>query len=114
LNLTKRRLSIKLNVSDITVYLWEKNRIKPSLTQIPKIIAFLGRDPFAKKTENLGEKILYYRRVHGLSQKKLAEQLGVNQTTLAACERGEHRPSKKKLENVLHILGFHPSSCKIN
>jgi transcriptional regulator with XRE-family HTH domain len=95
LKLTKRQLSLRLNVSDVTIYLWEKNQVKPSLAQIPKIIEFLGRDPFEKKTVNLGEKIREYRRVHGLTQKKLAEQLAVDQTTLAGWERGEHRPSKR-------------------
>jgi DNA-binding XRE family transcriptional regulator len=37
LKLNKRQLSLRLNVADITIYLWEKNRVKPSLTQIPKI-----------------------------------------------------------------------------
>jgi len=94
LRLTKRQISLRLNVSDVTIYLWEKNRVKPSLAQIPKIIEFLGNDPFEKQTENLGEKIREYRRVHGLSQKNLAEQLGVDQTTLAGWERGEHTPIK--------------------
>ena len=100
LKLTKAQLSLRLNVSDVTIYLWEKNRVKPSLAQIPKVIEFLGRDPFEKKTEKLGDKIREYRRVHGLSQKKLAEQLRVDPTTLAGWERGEHRPSKQRLENL--------------
>ena len=104
MKLTKRQLSLKLNVSDITIYLWEKNKVRPSLAQIPKIIEFLGHDPFNKETENLGERIRKYRRIHGLTQKKLAEQLGVDQSTLAGWERGEHRPTKKKLEKVLGIL----------
>jgi transcriptional regulator with XRE-family HTH domain len=106
LKLTKRQLSLKLNVSDITIYLWERNKARPSLAQIPKIIEFLGRDPFEKETENLGAKIQDYRRVHGLSQKKLAEQLGVDQTTLAGWERGEHRPTKKLLDKINPILLF--------
>ncbi len=53
----KRKLSVQLNVSDITIYLWERSRVKPSLAQIPKAIELLGRDPLKKKTENLGEKI---------------------------------------------------------
>lgn len=57
--------------------------IKLSLVQTPKIIEFLGRDPFEKETENLGDKIREYRRIHGLYQKKLAEQLGIDQTTVA-------------------------------
>jgi DNA-binding XRE family transcriptional regulator len=52
LKLTKRQLSLKLNVTDLTIYLWEKNQVQPSLAQIPKIIEFLGRDPFEGKTEN--------------------------------------------------------------
>jgi DNA-binding XRE family transcriptional regulator len=73
LKLSKRELSLKLNVSDITIYLWEKNHVKPSLAQIPKIIEFLGRDPFENETKNLGDKIREYRRVNGLSQKSLLD-----------------------------------------
>jgi ribosome-binding protein aMBF1 (putative translation factor) len=79
------------------------------VAQIPKIIDFLGRDPYKrdlykKETENLGDKIREYRRIHGLSQKKLAEQLQIDQTTLAGWERGEHRPAKKQLEKLRSIF----------
>jgi DNA-binding XRE family transcriptional regulator len=57
LKLTKRQLSLKFHVDDTTIYLWEKNRIKPSLAQIPKIIEFLGRDPFEQKAESFGDRI---------------------------------------------------------
>jgi len=95
LKLTKAQLSLKLNVSDITVYLWERNRVQPSLAQIPKIIEFLGHDPFEKRVDNLGDRLREYRRVHGMSQKKLAKQLGVDPTTLAGWERGKHHPSRR-------------------
>jgi transcriptional regulator with XRE-family HTH domain len=100
LKLSKRQLSLKLNVSDVTIYLWEKNRVRPSLAQIPKIIDFVGCDPYWKKSENLGDKIREYRRVHGLSQKKFAEQMGVDPTSLAAWERGEHRVSERLIERL--------------
>ncbi|MDP2912580.1 MAG: helix-turn-helix transcriptional regulator [Candidatus Omnitrophota bacterium] len=100
LKLTKRQLSLKFHVDDTTIYLWEKNKVQPSLAQIPKIIEFLGRDPFEKETENIGEKLREYRRVHGLSQKKLAEQLGVDQTTLAGWEKGKHRTRKRLLDTL--------------
>ena len=106
MKLTKRQLSLRFHVDDTTIYLWEKNRIKPSLAQIPKIIEFLGRDPFEKEAENLGDRIREYRRVHGLSQKKLAEQLGIDQTTLAGWEKGEHRPTKKLLDKIKSALVF--------
>jgi len=71
------------------------------LAQIPKIIEFLGRDPFEKSPENLGDQIREYRRVHGLTKKKLAEQLGIDLSTLAGWERGEHRPTKRNLEILI-------------
>ncbi len=61
MKLTKVQLSLNLNVSDITVYLWERNRVQPSLAQIPKIIKFLGHDPFEKRVDDLGDKIREYR-----------------------------------------------------
>jgi transcriptional regulator with XRE-family HTH domain len=104
LKLTKRQLSLNLNVSDITIYLWEKNKVQPSLVQIPKIIEFLGRDPFEKETENLGDRIREYRRVHGLTQKKFAGQLGIDHTTLAGWERNEHHPTKRLLDILLLFI----------
>jgi transcriptional regulator with XRE-family HTH domain len=83
LKFTKRQLSLKFHVDDTTIYLWEKNEVQPSLSQIPKIIEFLGSDPFEKEAENIGDKIREYRRIHGLTQKKFAARLGVDLTTLA-------------------------------
>ena len=104
LKLTKVQLSLNLNVSDITIYLWERNKVQPSLTQIPKIIEFLGRDPFEKETENLSDKIREYRRVHGLTQKKLAKQLGIDHTTLAGWERGEHQPTQFHIDQISYLF----------
>jgi transcriptional regulator with XRE-family HTH domain len=100
LKLTKRQLSLNLNVSDITVYLWEKNRVNPSLAQVPKIIEFLGSDPFEKKAETLADRIREYRRIHGLSQKKLAGKLGVDPSTLAGWESGKHQPTKRLFDKL--------------
>jgi len=78
--------------------------VKPGLARIPKIIEFLGCDPFEPLSESLAEKIKAYRRVHGLSQKNLAEQLGVDQTTLAGWERGEHTPIKGLYKQLVSLL----------
>ena len=104
LKLTKRQLSLNLNVSDITIYLWERNKVRPSLAQIPKIIEFLGKNPFEAKSEILGDKLRSYRRLKGLSQKKFSEQLGVDLTTLAGWERREHKPSTLLYEKITRYL----------
>ena len=106
MNLTKRQLSSKFHVDDTTIYLWEHNRVQPSVIQIPKIIEFLGRNPFEVKSESLGDKLRSYRRLNGLSQKKFAEQLGVDFTTLAGWERGEHKPLKRLLNKLETVLSF--------
>jgi len=100
LKLTKRQLSRRFNVDDVTIHLWERNRVKPSLAQIPKIIEFLGYDLFESKPESRCDKIRAYRRLHGLSQKKLAGLLGIHQTTLAGWESGEHQPTKRLLNKL--------------
>jgi len=104
LNLTKKQLSLNLHVDDTTIYLWEKNKIRPSPSQIPKIIEFLEHDPFEKNVEKMGDKIREYRRVHGLTQRKLAEQLGIDKTTVGYLERGEHQPTKNLLEKIKSVL----------
>jgi hypothetical protein len=48
-------------------YLWENNRAKLSLAQIPKIIEFLGRDPFETMGENLEDGIREYRWINAIT-----------------------------------------------
>jgi DNA-binding XRE family transcriptional regulator len=84
-----------------TINLWEKNKVQPSVAQIPKIIEFVGRDPFEEITENLGDKLRSCRKLKGLSQKKFAQQLGVDPSTLSSWERRIHQPTRKQLENPI-------------
>jgi transcriptional regulator with XRE-family HTH domain len=111
LKLTKRQLSLNLNVSDITIYLWERNKVKPSLAQIPIIIEFLGRDPFETAAESLGNRIRECRRVHGLSKKKLAQLLKIDQSTIGNWEKGEHQSTKRLIDEFLSFFASYPSSA---
>ena len=117
-HLRKRRLDLKLlqkevaeriEVDEITVYYWENNRVKPSLPLIPKIIEFLGYIPFDTESNSLGEQIVIYRRIHGLSQKKLARSLGVDFTTIGHWERGKHWPQKQFLDKLISLFTSSPS-----
>jgi transcriptional regulator with XRE-family HTH domain len=77
LKLSQRELAQSFRVDETTIYLWENNRVQPSSAQTPKIIKFLGHDPFEIAAGSLGDRVREYRRVNRLSQKKLAAQLGV-------------------------------------
>jgi DNA-binding transcriptional regulator YiaG len=60
---------------------WEVNRHAPAPWQWPRIIQFLGYVPFSTDG-TLPDQLKTHRRLHGLSQKKLAKLLGVNESTV--------------------------------
>jgi len=112
-HLRKRRLDLKLYQKDVakrigvdeaTIYNWENNRSFPPLCFIPKIIELLGYVPFESRARTLGEKIVYSRRLLGLTQKKLAKSLGIDPSTLGRWERNESQPNKKLLEKLNTLL----------
>ncbi|MDO4921766.1 MAG: helix-turn-helix transcriptional regulator [Phascolarctobacterium sp.] len=44
---------------------------------------------FAMEYKTLGAKILYYRRIKGLTQEKLSEMAGVSRARISDIERGK-------------------------
>jgi ribosome-binding protein aMBF1 (putative translation factor) len=48
----------------------------------------------------LAIEVAHYRAVHGLSQRQLAQHLGVHQSNIARMELGEHNPSVERLIRV--------------
>lgn len=111
-HIRKRRLELKLfqsavagiiGVEEASIYNWEKNLSNPSIKYIPKIIQFLGYAPDTFPQKTVGEKLIYYRMINGLSQKNLATILNINQTTLRRWESNKSQPRKKffiRLSNV--------------
>jgi len=45
-----------------------------------------------------------YRKEHGLSQRKLARLLGVDQATIRDWENGKHKPNKKLLDRITIVI----------
>jgi site-specific DNA recombinase len=95
LKLLQKEVALKIGVDEATIYNWENNRSSPELHYIPKVIEFLGYVPFDGQPKTLGERIVLYRRLHGITQEKLAHRLGVDPTTLARWERNESQPLKR-------------------
>lgn len=69
------------------------------------LFAFLGCVPF-ERGESLSERLRDYRRVHGLSRKKLAHLLGVDQSTLCRWETGARHPSRLHIERIENVLTY--------
>ncbi len=77
----------KLGVDASTLKGWEDGRFGVRRRHREKVVAFLGYDPFPPELA-WGEEIRKRRLALGLTLKALAKELGVNQGTAAAWERG--------------------------
>ncbi len=100
LKLLQRQVALILGVEEVTIWNWENNHSSPQLHYIPRIIKFLGYVPFDNQPKTLGERIVNYRRLSGITQKELANYLGVDPTTLARWERGKSQPLKTQFAKL--------------
>ncbi len=72
----------------------------------------LQDDDFREEWERLAfaravaVKVIEYRADHGLSQRQLAEQLGLPQPQVARLETGEHDPTHRTLTRLAGALGI--------
>jgi transcriptional regulator with XRE-family HTH domain len=108
LKLMQKEVADRIGVDETSILNWEKNRNRPSLTHIPKIIEFLGYWPEVVAERSFGGKIITLRRILGLTQKKLASLLGVDPSTLGDWESNKRKPTKDHLGK---LEGFFTSSA---
>jgi DNA-binding XRE family transcriptional regulator len=112
-HIKKRRMDLGLYQADVArqfkisedcVCYWENECSHPHLKYYPLIIAFLGYYPFDHETTTFGGKIRRYKYEHGLSNEKLAKELGVDETTVANWERNKRVPLARSMEIVLSAI----------
>lgn len=69
----------------------------------PDFRAYWERTVFARA---IAIEVIRYRSQHGLSQRDLAERLGVTQSVVGRLELGEHEPKTATLRKLSQILGM--------
>jgi transcriptional regulator with XRE-family HTH domain len=84
--LLQREVAEALAVRLPTYQAWEHGH-EPTVRHWPAIIAWLGYYPCPEPI-TLAEKLVAYRRRHGLSQAELAAKLGVDGGSITRWERG--------------------------
>lgn len=103
LKLLQKQIAHQIGVHEQTITGWERNATSPEIHYIPAIIQFLGYDPLPP-ANTLPERLATARRVFGLSQRKMAEKMGVDPTTLRGWEAERHQPTKKSLDVIGKVL----------
>jgi transcriptional regulator with XRE-family HTH domain len=107
LGLRQKDAARQLGVSADTIRNWEVGRARPALRQWPKLIEFLGYVPFPAEG-TLGDRLRTYRRLEGLSQKRLAAGLRIDPSALARWETGVAHLTEDHWATIGRILGSHP------
>ena len=121
-HLRKRRLDLKLSqravaeifsVSEDTITYWENERSMPQISFMPKIIRFLGYNPYPIDTSTFGGKIKEFRYLNGHSKKRLAARLNVDPSTITTWENNTFMPSVTNYERIMCVLELLDRSSKI-
>ena len=102
LKLLQKQIADQIGVDKAPITNWERNASSPAVRYVPAIIQFLGYDPLPP-TDSLSERVATARRVLGLSQRKMAERLGVDPATWMGWEASRHRPAGKSLNAISTI-----------
>jgi transcriptional regulator with XRE-family HTH domain len=88
LGIIQKEVAQRIRASVASIWLWENGRGEPELKWIPAIIEFLGHDP-RSQGQTLGECLVSFRKGRGWSQKRLADELRIDPTTLSRWELGK-------------------------
>ncbi|OLE55388.1 MAG: hypothetical protein AUG51_02720 [Acidobacteria bacterium 13_1_20CM_3_53_8] len=99
----QKQVAVEIRVDECSIYNWESNRTEPAVWLIPQIVRFLGYCPY---TPNLptSEWLKLIRQSLGYSQKRMAQALSVNESTLRRWEAGRRQPSEKYAEMIRAFL----------
>lgn len=81
LGIFQKDVAALLGVTEGTICYWENKRNAPALRLIPRIIEFLQYAPWAP-CQSVLERLKMQRQNLGLSRKRLAKILGVDESSL--------------------------------
>lgn len=103
LKLLQKQVADRIGVHELTITSWEGNATIPEVRYLPAIIQFLGYNPLPAAS-SLAERLATARRALGLSQRKMARELGVDPATLMGWEAGRHQPTGKSLDLIGRVF----------
>jgi len=106
LGLLQKEVAGRLGLDECTIGNWEKDRTYPAVRYLPRLIRYLGYDPFPKP-QSFGDRLRAKRQHLGLSRKRLAVLILIDDGTLQRYEQGVWQPGSRNraiLERFLTSL----------
>ena len=106
--LLQRDLAVVHGVTTETIYNWENGRAEPEVRYLPRIIDFLGFCPYTPGRP-LDERLRVAREAQGLSRKRLAKLVCVDEGTLWRWEQGMRNPKGRFVvvaKAILNVVEF--------
>jgi transcriptional regulator with XRE-family HTH domain len=103
LKLLQKQVADQIGVDEATITNWERNASSPAVRFIPAILQFLGYDPLPPAI-SFSECLATARRVLGLTQRKMAEKLGVDPGTVEDWEARRHKPTGRSWDLIGRVL----------
>ena len=104
LGLNQKDVASKIGSDTTSVTNWEKGHSEPEIRFLPAILGFLGHDP-RPVPSTTSEALVWFRNSRGWSQRRLAEVLEVDPTTLSRWELGKKLPWGSFADRVASLLG---------
>lgn len=86
--LLQKQVAKALQVSEQSYFSWENDQRTPMVSMMPRIIEWLGYDPYPEPT-TAGEEVMAKRRRRGISRKQLAKEIGIDESTLEKIEKSQ-------------------------
>jgi transcriptional regulator with XRE-family HTH domain len=122
--LRQKEAAVKLGVSNRTLSLWETDRVCPAWAFQPRLVAYLGYDPFNDPTlgspgrnetscvailpldapATMGQKIKQRRLKLKKTRRQLASELGISVKTLWGWETDRWQPTAQGQEQIARFL----------
>jgi transcriptional regulator with XRE-family HTH domain len=114
----------RLGISIVTLSRWECDKVYPTWSQQPGVVAYLGHDPFtnpalgspkgnetqgvaflsSKSPANIGQEIVQHCLRMRKTRKQFAEEIGIDPKTIWGWETGRRRPSVALQRRIVECL----------
>ena len=116
LGLRQSDVARTIGVWTSTVNYWENGHFNPEPQYVPKIVAFLGYDPFGPPPDGFSAQLKAARIAAGLTRRQLAARVGVHpgyRCRVGAGARQTNRGTRRTDQGAARGVGIGPKGGRV-